>query len=592
MLPEPGHAATDRAARLVDVALGRSPADLLVRGGTVANVFTTELLPRTDVAVSEGRIAYVGPDGRHTVGDATMILEADDQAVVPGLIDGHTHIFESRYSLAEFLRFAVPGGTTTVITEIGGLPAILGRRAVDELLAAMANQPIKLFATVPPLVALQPFMEDQAPPLEAYEAWLADPGVLGLGELYWGPLLRGDRRLFALIEATRAAGRRPEGHSAGARGRRLAAYVAAGVISCHEPITAEEALERARLGLATMLREGEIRQDLAAFAPLWKQGDIDLRRLVLVTDSQGPERLRTLGYLDHNVRRAIELGLDPVRAIQLATLNPAEHFGLEGRVGSVAPGRCADLLLVPDLATFRPSVVLSDGQVVARDGSLTVEPRSPTFPRHFYSTVKRPRIVRPADFVVRAPAAGLIDARTIEITTNLVTAEASVRLDPSGGELRADPERDVVKIASLDRARRTGELFVGFLRGYGLRRGALATSMTWDAQSMVVVGADDRDMALAACRLLDSQGGVAVCAGGELQAEFEAPLGGLLSEAPLDRIAADLDVVEGTLRELGCSSSTPILTADVMTTPAIPHLRITDRGYVRLRDGELLGLFL
>ena len=574
----------------MDVALGRAPADLVIRGGTVLNVFTAELLPGWDVAVAEGRIAYVGPDAGHTVGNATIVLEADGQTIAPGLIEGHTHIFECRYGLAELLRYAVPGGTTTVITETGGLGAVLGRRGVDELLTAVADQPIKLFATVPPLMALQPFMEEQAPPLDVYVGWLGDRRVAGLGELYWGPLLRGDRRLLELVAATRAAGRQPEGHSAGARGARLAAYAAAGVSSCHEPITADEARERLRLGLCTMVREGEIRQDLAAIAPLWDEG-IDLRRMVLVTDSQGPERLRTLGYLDHNVRRAIELGLDPVRAVQLVTLNVAEHFGLDADVGSVAPGRCADLLLVPDLADFRPSVVLSDGRVVAEEGRMTVEPRSPTFPRHFYSTVRRPRIVRPSDFVVRTPTERIVDVLAIELVTNLVTREATVQLRPADATLPSVPDHDILKVASLDRGRRTDEMFVGFLRGYGLRRGAVATSMTWDAQSMVVIGADDRDMALAACRLLDSQGGVAVCADGELRAEFVAPLGGMLSEAPLEEIAADLAAVEGALRDLGCTSSTPILTADIMTTAAIPHLRITDRGYVRLRDGALLGLF-
>ncbi|HYU18768.1 MAG TPA: adenine deaminase C-terminal domain-containing protein [Chloroflexota bacterium] len=589
MVPEQMTAHAARARALMAVALGESPADLVVRGGTVLNVFTAELIQGCDVAVKAGRIAYVGPDAGHVVGPDTEIVEANGQFVVPGLIDGHTHVLETRYSLAELLRYAVPGGTTTIITETGELATVLGRRAVDALLDALVDQPVKVFMTLPPLIGLAPFIEAHAPDLEAYERWLRHPRVLGLGEVYWGPLVRSDRRPLELVAATVAAERRAEGHSAGARGSRLIAYAAAGISSCHEPVTADEARERLRLGLYTMVREGEIRQDLAAMAPLWRDGT-DLRRLVLVTDGQGPDRLLRLGYLDHCVRRAIELGLEPARAIQMVTLNVAEHFGRDRDLGAVAPGRCADLLLVPDLRDFRPTLVLSDGRVVARDGTLTVEPRQPSFPRHFYSTLKRPRIVRPADFAVPAPDGGPIRARAIELVTNLVTREEIIELRPVDGYLCADPKADLVKIASLDRGRRTDELFVGFLRGYGLRRGAVATSMTWDSQSVIVIGADDRDMALAACRLLDTQGGVSVCAGGALVAEFEARLGGLVSEAPLEEIASDLCTVEVALRELGCSSATPVLTADTMTTGAIPHLRITDRGYVRLRDAAMLGL--
>jgi adenine deaminase len=276
----------------------------------------------------------------------------------------------------------------------------------------------------------------------------------------------------------------------------------------------------------------------------------------------------------------------------MVTLNVAEHFKLDAHLGSIAPGRCADLVLVPDKRTIRPTLVISDGRVVARDGQLLEQPRTLEWPRRFFSSIKRKRLPRPEDFRIAAELPGLVRVRAIECTSGLVTQETELELASRDGELRADPASGVLKVAALDRALRSDELFVGFLKGYGLRRGAMATTMTWDSTCMIVLGADDRDMALAADRLLDTQGGVAVCADGELLADFEAPLGGLLSLQPMPAIAESLAAVRAALHDLGCPWPNPVLTADVLTTASIPFFRLTDRGYVRLRTLEQVGLFV
>lgn len=571
------------------VALGHRPADLVIRRARVLNVFTAEIRPEQAVAVVDGRIASVGSLPEAAIGPSTLQIDAAGQALLPGFIEGHTHLFAVPYGLDEFLRYAVPGGTTTVITEITELGTVLGYAGLQAALDALADQPIKLFATLPPLLAPLPHTEAVAPTLAQYRELLARPEVLGLGELYWGPLVRGDERSLTLIEAALALGKRAEGHAAGARGSRLQAYAAAGISSCHEPITAEEGLERLRLGLTFMAREGAIRRDLEAIAPIWREPR-DLRRMTLVTDGLDAEDLLAGRGLQSNVQRAIDLGLEPARAIQMVTLNVAEHFKLEAEIGAIAPGRRADLLLVPDERTIRPSLVLSDGRLVARDGALLEEPRRPEWPRRFFTSIRRRRLTRPDDFRVAVDRSGPVRVRAIGQVSGLVTQELELELPVREGALAADPAAGLLKVAVLDRALRSEAIFVGFIKGFGLTRGALATSMVWDSHGFVVIGADDRDLALAACRLYDIQGGAVVCADGALLADFEARLGGVQNLGPLPRVAAGLRGVKEALRSLGCPWEQPLLTAGVLTGGAIPFFRITERGYARLRTGEAVGL--
>jgi adenine deaminase len=578
--------------RLMNTALGKQPADTLIRRARVLDVFTATFLPEHDVAVADGRIAYVGADASHTVGPATTLIDADGQVLLPGFIDGHTHAFAVRYSIEEFLKYVVPGGTTTVITELTELGSVLGYDGIRTALDGLARQPIKLFATLPPLAALLPHMESTAPTLDEYRQLLGRPEVLGLGELYWNNLVIGqDERMHALVEATLESGKVAEGHGAGARGPRLQSYVCGGLSSDHEPINAVEGLERLRLGQTFMAREGEIRQDLEAIAPIWHELP-DLRRMTLVTDSVGAERLLEHGYLERNVQKAIDLGLEPARAVQMVTLNVAEHFRIDADVGSIAPGRCADLVMVPDERTIQPSLVLSDGRVVARDSELLEDPRRLEWPRRFFVSVKRKRMPRPDDLGVSAEGQATARVRAIECTTGLVTQETEIELTPQNGELLADPAAGVLKVAAFDRVLRTEAVFVGFIKGFGLREGAVASSMTWDSQCLVVIGGNDHDMALAADRLVDTQGGAAVCLNGDLVADLEAPLGGLTSLEPMPVIAQCLAHVRSTLEQLGCPWPNPLLTVDVLTTASIPFFRITDRGYVRLRTGEQVGLFV
>ncbi len=574
---------------LMRTAQGRQPADLVVTGGAVLDVYTGELLPGWVVATRGDRVAYVGPLVEGLVGPGTEVLEAAGQVVVPGLVDGHTHLFGARYSPHAAVPHILAGGTTCLVTELSELGYVAGELGIRAALDALRQLPVKVYATLPPLAATTPHLERHAPPAEAYRELLQHPLVVGLGEVYWGNLvLREDPRLVELVELTHQARRVVEGHAAGCRGARLAAYAAGGVTSCHEPTSAEEVLERLRLGYHTMVRDGKIRQELEAVAPLWREGRVDLRRLSLVTDSVGAREILEEGYMDAVVRKAVRLGMDPVAAVRAASLVPAERFGLDGEVGGLAPGRYADFSLVPDLREFRPTVVVSNGRVVARDGKPLVSAGSHRYPEALLHSLRVE--APPADaFRVRAPVShGTVRVRVVEMVTHLVTREGEAELPVREGCLV--PEGDVALVAAMDRDG-AGPPFVGFVRGFGLQRGACATSMAWDSPLVLAVGKSPEEVRCALVRLVSLGGGVVVCAGERVVAELPAPVAGVVSLDPLEVVARRETEVDEALRALGAVGPRPSLTVDVLAGLAIPHLRVCDRGYVRVRDGAVVGLW-
>lgn len=558
------------------MALGERPAELVVRNARLVNVYTGELQPGMGLAAAGGRVAYLGPEVDFAIGPRTEVLEAEDRVLVPGLIDGHTHL-AWRFSIERFIPFALRGGTTAAVSEGIELASILGAEGFRITLQSFRDQPFRIFVTLPPLSALQPFLEEVRIPLAEARRFLADPQVVGVGEIYWPNLLRDDPYLDALVELARTMGKTVEGHGAGARGAKLQAYLASGVAADHEPTLAEEGLERVRLGAWLMARHGAVRQDLPELARVWREIP-DPRRLIITTDTMDTRELVEEGCLDVLVRRAVELGIPPVAAIQALSLNVAERFGLDGEIGGLAPGRRADFCLAPGFQGFRPDLVVYDGRVAVRDGEVRLRARDPRYPQACYGTVRLPELAE-ADF--RTPPPGRY--RAIEQRTHLVTQETTVRIDG-----RLPP--DVLLCAAIERVGGTGERFVGLLKGFGLRGGAAGTSMAWDCQCIVVVGDSPADMLQVARHLAETGGGVAVASGGRISAVYEAPVGGMLTQAPLPEVLRQERGVNRAMQALGCSSPDPFTTLGVLTAAAIPFLRITQRGYVDVRSGRLLGL--
>ncbi|MGD8991603.1 MAG: amidohydrolase family protein, partial [Desulfobacterales bacterium] len=363
---------SDESKALMQVALGQEKADLAVINARLANVYTGEILDEVAISTHGRWIAYVGQNADDTIGPQTEVIDAGGQTVIPGLIDGHTHL-SWLCRIDEFLRYAAKGGTTTIVSETLEVFPVVGYSGLIDYLQSFQNQPIKIWATAPVMISIskttQPISSKDLQKLFERE------DIIGLGESYWQAVLQDPDRLLAIFEQAQRAGMTLEGHTAGASEKKLAAYIANGITSCHEPINAEQVLERQRLGLHVMIREGAVRKDLAEIAKI-KDRDIDSRRLILASDSISPHDLITNGYMEAIVQKAIDCGFEPIEALQMATLNVAEHFSLAHLIGGLAPGRYADFVIIPDIATIDAQVVVSNGKIIARNGTLLTPPRS------------------------------------------------------------------------------------------------------------------------------------------------------------------------------------------------------------------------
>jgi adenine deaminase len=583
--------APENTRKRIDVALGNRPADLVVINGTLLDVYTGEFLQGWSVSIADQYIAAVTEALPAGIGPQTTVIDAAGKTIIPGLIDSHTHL-AWLCSIDRHLQCLAAGGTTTLVTETLEIFPVAGETGLLDFLDSLADQPIKVFATAPAMTSIS--SRTRGIPAETLQSLLRRPDILGLGEAYWQTVLQHPDQFVPELETARRAGKSLEGHSAGARGRKLNAYVAAGITSCHEPIRAEEVLNLLRLGVHTMIREGSIRRDLAAVASIRKR-PVDTRNLILVSDGLSPADLVEKGGMEYVVQKAIDCGFDPVAAVQMATLNAAEHFGLASLLGGIAPGRLADLVLIPDPKQVRAELVISNGRVVAENGRLLVEPRKHAYRMASRQTVQLRADLTAADFRLQAPPQikqPKVCARVIEMVTELVTREAILEVPVANGEIQSQPGADILKVAAVDRTHQPGKTFVGLIRGFGLKSGAFACSAAWDASDIIVVGAADPDMAAAVNRIRTLQGGAVVCVAGRIQAELALPIFGLLSESPVPEVVAAMDRIQTELQRLGCSFPDPLLTLVTLTGAAIPFLRICEEGLVNLKDGRTVGLFV
>jgi adenine deaminase len=579
----------EETSQLINVALGKDTADLAVINARLVNVYTGELLENQSVTVKDKWIAYVGQNAQDAIGPETQVIDAGGQVLIPGLIDGHTHI-AWLFTAAEFLKYAMMGGTTTIVTETLEPYFVCGYDGVVDFLASLQNQPIKILATAPAMVSISSASrgisrDDLAKLLERDD-------VLGLGESYWQSILQYAGDILPQYTQTLLAGKTLEGHSAGASDKKLAAYIAAGITSCHEPINADQVLERLRAGLHILVREGSIRRDLEEISKIKDRG-IDLRRLVLSTDGVEPRDLIDKGYMEYVLQKAIDAGFDPIAAVQMATLNVAEHFALDDIIGGIAPGRLADMVLIPDLTTIDARVVISNGSIIARDGKPLALPRSHTYAERSLNSIKLPQELKPSDFTIAAAdTSEAVSVRVINMVTDLVTSELELTWSVTHGRLEPDIDQDVIKIAAIDRFHNPGKSSVGLIKGFGLKSGAMACSAAWDTSDIVVVGTNDADMAAAINRIKTLQGGAVVCKNEQILAELPLPIFGIMSELPIEEIAERLIEIKNTVARLGVDFPDPLLTLITLTGAAIPYLRICEEGLVNLKSGKTVALLV
>ncbi len=573
---------------LNQVALGRKKADLVVINAGLMNVYTGEILDNHCVSIKGRCIALVGPNVSSTIGRNTKIIDAKGKTLIPGLIDGHTHL-ALWSTVYEFLKYAMKGGTTTIITESMEVFPVAGCEGVIDFLESLKDQPIKLLATAPAMTSISQSVAGVPP--ETLQKLMDREDIVGLGESYWQAVFQAPERFLPNFETVLRKGKILEGHSAGARGDKLSAYAAMGISSCHEPITAEETLERLRLGLYVMVREGSIRRDLESISKI-KDQNVNLRRLILATDGISPVDLLETGYMEYPVQKAIDCGFDPVTAVQMATLNVAEHFGLDHVIGGIAPGKIADMVIIPDPKTIRAECVISNGSVIVQNGQLSAAPRHHCYLRQSINTVKLPKKLDADDFKIRVnndqrPK----KVRIIDMVTDLVTREIIKEIPVIEGEIKCNKNKNLAKIAAVDRTHEPGKIFTGLIKGFRLKSGAVACSAAWDTSCIIVVGVNDSDMALTVNRIRELKGGIVICENNKTIGELALPVFGIISELPVEDIAGHMEKIKTTIGKLGVDFPDPILTLITLTGAAIPYLRICEEGLVNLKDGKTLKLF-
>jgi len=578
----------DDRYELVKASLGDVKADLVIKNCTLVNVYTGELIDGVDIAVKGSRIAYVGRDAGHAIGAGTRVIDAGGLFAAPGLIDGHTHI-DLYCTPARQAPYFLIHGTTCVFSDCCEVVNVLGYRGFKLFLDQVRGLPIKVYVLVPLICPQDPLLEGQ--PLlsvEETDELLRIDGVAGLGEaVSWVRVLAGDEEYMRKFELATRTGKVIVGHSAGARDRKLQAYVSAGIYSCHEAVSAEEAIERLRLGVYTMIREGSIRRDLERILPGLLRLGVDLRMAMLVSDIVDPEDLVKLGYMDYIVRRAVECGLDPVKAIQMATITPAQYFRVDHEVGGIGPGREADILILEDLGRVSIKGVVCRGRLSVWNGELLVEAKDIEYPRYVYETVGRSKRFTGDDFRIRVGRkTGYVRMRAMHFVNEAVTRMRVLEVPVRDHEVVL--EEGTMKVAVINR-KETSRFSLGLLTGFNAEIGAVASTINFDEYNIVVVGRSDSDMARAVNRVVDLNGGIVLFDNGRLISEIPLPIASIMSAEDPPSIASKLEHINSYLRSVGCGFRKPINTLYFITFVTLPEVRMTDKGLVDVKGRRYIS---
>ena len=567
-------------------AQGRKKADLVIENIQLVNVYSREIHPSFSVGLSQDRIAYVGPEPDPLIGPKTQVVAGQGKYLLPGFIDAHTHL-DSIFTCGAYSPYALATGNTTAITEMAMIANVLGKTGVDWFMEEAGRQPLRIFFLAPALTPPYPELEtSQGLSRETFRRILKKPLVLGVGEAYWPQVTGLDPRVMSAYALALRLNKTREGHAAGAREENLMAYAAAGTTSCHEATTLDEALDRLRLGLAVMIREGFVRREFQAIAPIARQG-VDLHRMMIVSDLFDPADLVRGRGMNALLARAVELGIDPLVAVQMVTRNVADYYGLRD-LGGVAPGKLADLVLVEDLRDFECLQVWVGGRLAVDRGRPLLSSDPFVYPPEARRSFSLSRI-DPGILALPAPHPETT-VRVVKAVGPTITRESTVRLVSQKGFLEADPGQDVLKMAVFQRLEALPRPALGFAQGIGLKKGAVATSLGWDANNLLVIGVSDREMALAVNRLLDLAGGWVVVAGEQVLAEMPLPIMGLISEEPLPALQRQIEAVEQAFRTLGSDLERPFLTLQTFCFTGLPFIRLTDKGLADIRTKKFLDL--
>ena len=582
---------------LVDTAMGRVPADLLIRNGQWVSVQSGEIIPHTDIAIKDGHIAFVGNDASHAIGKKTKIIEANGRYLVPGLLDAHMHVESGMVTVTEFVRAVAVRGTTGMFIDPHEIANVFGLRGVKLMVNEAQKQPIHVWVQMPSCVPSAPGLETPGASIGPKEVATAMKwkGIIGLGEMMNFPgVFMGDKKMLDEMSLTHAAGKTIGGHYASPDlGIPFHGCVAGGAEDDHEGTRLEDAVARVRQGMKAMLRYGSAWFDVESQVGAITEKKLDPRHFILCTDDSHAGTLTTEGHMDRVLRHAIEQGLPPITAIQMMTINTAEHFGVSKELGMIAPGRWADVVLVEDLKNFKADVVVAKGVVIAESGKWKVNLPKTSYPAWVKNSVKLKRKLKAEDFKLQVTSQrSQVKANVIGIIENHAgTRHLTFDLQPENGEIKADITRDLAKIAIVERHKGTGGITLGLVSGFGFTaKCAIASTVAHDSHHMIVVGADDASMAVAGNTLARSGGGQVVVRNGEVIGQVELRIAGLMSTEKADIVARKAESILEGFKMCGCELNNPNMQLSLLALVVIPELRISDKGLVDVTKFEFISV--
>ncbi len=573
------------------VAMGDKKADMVFKNCSLVNVYTREIIPHTQVAVTNDRIAYVGPDASHTAGQNTAVIDLERKYLTPGFADPHIHIdqFVMPSELAKQLLLC---GTTSLFSDPIDIVSVCGTKGFYEFIKASSNLPIRIFHVVPGGLPVDgKFSHGKTIDLSEEKSAIKLDSVVGLGEVFsWTKVTSRDpttmKKLSSMLENDCII----NGHTAGASDKKLNAYISSGILSCHEPIDYDQVIERLRLGMWIMMREGSIRRDLKNIIPKILASKPYLNRLMFCSDGLDPVDMTKFGHIDHCIRESVRLGMDVIDAVTMASKNCFDYYNMGKDLGGIAPGKLADMLVFDDLEKIKPKRVFVGGRLVASNGSMVTKTRKPSLPKWITRTVKITKKFTENDFAIKSKKP-TVSVNVIEMETEIITKQNTVDLLTNNGNVIPSKEKDVWKVAAFDRTFGSTKHALGFLKNFGADVGAFASTWSFHENDMIIIGSSEKDMAYAANHLIKSQGGMVVVKEGKIISFLPLQVGGIISSNPFDDVLERFVKLNSTLIDSGCVFQRPHLIPLFLPFLALPSIRIMYSGMIDVKKRSFIDVF-
>ena len=573
---------------LNSVAMGEKKADLVLKNCNLLSVYTREIIPKTQIAIFNDRIAYVGQDASHTLGSKTKIIDVNGKYVSPGFADPHLHI--DQFVLpSEFAKKALLCGVTSLFSDPIDIVSVGGYKGFQEFLKLGENLPIRIFQVVPGGLPVDAkFSNSNSLSLSQEKLAVKHPHVLGLGEVFsWTKVTLREPKTMKSLSAMLECDCIINGHTAGASDKKLNAYVSSGILSCHEPINFDQVLERLRLGMWIMIREGSIRRDLKEIIPRVLSHGTYLNRLMFCSDGLDPLDIAKFGHIDHCIRESIKLGLKPIDAITMATKNNFDYYNMGKDLGGIAPGKFADILIFDDLKSFKPSQVFVGGNLVVSNGKIITLIKKKSIPGWIKKTVKLKKFTK-NDFLIKSKKKDVL-ANTIFLETEIITKIGSAQLKSVDGQVSASLDSDVWKVAAFDRTHGTNRHAIGFLENFGADIGAFASTWSFHENDLIVIGSNDSDMAVASNHLVKNQGGLVVVKSGKILASLPFQVAGIISTESFEKVTSNFEKINNSILDSGCNFSRPHLIPLFLPFLALPSVRILSGGIVDVKKRSYIS---